>query len=1040
MQQPIYLYREDETVRVEGSIQFSCTETFFKDCGKLGIRGKELLSKFVKMKVFLIMKQDADKPFYSILTESAIFSCVITEQRTFLITRAFAKTPSTQTQFIRRSVKLFASGGAYITYVFMGSKMEWGVPPKLNEVAAARNAMNEIEQMIQTQQSEDEAISGELESLLDTAEQYVIAEDEIERSNAQSGNLISYARFETESDYSRVDKLSLAFLIFELTSKLYKRGTRITVTLANEETITGAITAMSEDEEPTRMTVLFDALFDISQLPERGVIGLAYQDTQRQVREAVIQSIRSYGSPAAYFDEVIGKNHSSKVAPVDTSELEKELRSRKNPPNESQIDAIVRGIRTEDALLVLGPPGTGKTTVILEWVKHFVRNEGKRVLISSQNNKAVDNVLERLSMESGIETIRVGSEVNVQANIQPLMFENKAYELQQNITSKSSAYMEKLLHDDKLLKHYVEIVQLAGSVLTAFETVDVKLQTMYDTIRNEKYLPLQQLYEAYENLTRDLQGVTAVAFKLARQIAVSEQSGSFMQWLTSPIRYFRKKKLEKLHLQHGQIRDWRARAMTNYNFLYHELIVDLSSDELSNSKRDWQLLSESWEAHLQQVREEWPEVQSMIPPLKRTFGSDNVSKRDIEAVIGQCEARLLQIGSSRRALQRWLGHLESKRNYVLAQVLLDSVDLVGATCIGINSQQRFNDLNFDVTIIDEAGQIQIHNAIVPMSRSPKVIMLGDHLQIPPIVNDRVKERCEEDGTDTELLSTSFFEYLYTRMHEEDKILLDTQYRMPAEIADLLSEWFYEGKYRSFAGKRGLTTVLPELLASPFAVIDTTEAKARRESAASGGGYTNRHESEIVIQLLRRILSTINPATLEEGSKLYVPGGRLFLPAEIGIITPYNAQVKFIRDDIAKHFPELSKREIASLVASLDSFQGQERPIILYSCTRSNTLAPNKKRIGFLNELRRLNVAMSRCQQQLIFIGDIDFLQSCEYEEMDDYGFQPMDDDGNPMPGASEKQFSAFIKLMVRHIEAGHGQRLSSTTLEQKLTDLERGAV
>ena len=114
---------------------------------------------------------------------------------------------------------------------------------------------------------------------------------------------------------------------------------------------------------------------------------------------------------------------------------------------------------------------------------------------------------------------------------------------------------------------------------------------------------------------------------------------------------------------------------------------------------------------------------------------------------------------------------------------------------------------------------------------------------------------------------------------------------------------------------------------------------------------------------------------------------------------------------------LSPEEIDGMVATLDSFQGQERKMIIYSSTRSNTWPPDSRRIGFLSELRRLNVAFTRCQEQLVIIGDMDFLSSCEYEEKDE--------EGQPLPNKSEKEFSQFIKHLVDQVKAGAGQFIDS---------------
>lgn len=105
-----------------------------------------------------------------------------------------------------------------------------------------------------------------------------------------------------------------------------------------------------------------------------------------------------------------------------------------------------------------------------------------------------------------------------------------------------------------------------------------------------------------------------------------------------------------------------------------------------------------------------------------------------------------------------------------------------------------------------------------------------------------------------------------------------------------------------------------------------------------------------------------------------------------------------------------------MVATLDSYQGQERDIILYSFTKSSNDSPKKRRIGFLNELRRLNVAMTRCKKMLILIGDMEFLGGCEHCDKDDSGHLIYD--------KSEKQFSDFINKMVSDVKKGRGELIS----------------
>jgi superfamily I DNA and/or RNA helicase len=336
------------------------------------------------------------------------------------------------------------------------------------------------------------------------------------------------------------------------------------------------------------------------------------------------------------------------------------------------------------------------------------------------------------------------------------------------------------------------------------------------------------------------------------------------------------------------------------------------------------------------------------------------------------------------------------QNYALSEIVLESANLVGATCIGINSQKRFANLEFDVTIIDEAGQIQIHNALVPMSVSNKLIMLGDHNQIPPIAEQKLVEKCEEMGIDTELLHKSLFEKMYHEVPESNKIMLDTQYRMPAEIADTISEWFYYSQYFSPAFKRDAKGAMQLLSDKPFIIIDTSFERNRFETRIEDAGSNNNLEADIVVDLLSSIIA-------DNKTKI----------SEIGIISAYKSQVKLIKDKLVN---VVDRQIVNEMVATLDSFQGQERDIIIYSFTKSSKNSPNNRRIGFLNELRRLNVAMTRPKRTLILIGDMQFLSSCEHMELND--------DGDNIYEKSEKEFSKFITKMIQDVQNGRGDIIS----------------
>lgn len=372
-----------------------------------------------------------------------------------------------------------------------------------------------------------------------------------------------------------------------------------------------------------------------------------------------------------------------------------------------------------------------------------------------------------------------------------------------------------------------------------------------------------------------------------------------------------------------------------------------------------------------------------------------------------------------RHLKDWQQKNENKQDYSLKNMILESVDLVGATCIGVNSQKRFADLAFDVTIIDEAGQIQIHNALVPMSVSNKLIMLGDHRQIPPSLDQELEKLCDANGIKTKLLEKSLFEDLYEDLPESNKVMLDTQFRMPPEIAAIISHEFYEGKYHSIPDwKAGVSSHLPLLSQARLVVIDTSAEQSRIESKIEGGGTYNVLEADIIVRLVRALMQQPD-----------------FKLNELGVISAYKAQVKKIQGALKSILTEDERRDVA---ATLDSFQGQERNVIIYSFTRSSHKPPHVVRIGFLNELRRLNVAMTRCKEMLILVGDMNFLSSCTYEKPDE--------DGNLTEetyARSEKRFSAFIRAMLDGVRNGvdgwpAGEIVSYDEFNRRMEGIENG--
>lgn len=253
---------------------------------------------------------------------------------------------------------------------------------------------------------------------------------------------------------------------------------------------------------------------------------------------------------------------------------------------------------------------------------------------------------------------------------------------------------------------------------------------------------------------------------------------------------------------------------------------------------------------------------------------------------------------------------------------------------------------YSTLFIDEAAQALEAACWIAIRKAGRVILAGDHCQLPPTVKSIMA------------LKGGLGKTLMERIVENKPgtvTLLKMQYRMNEQIMKFSSEWFYHGMVESAptVSHRGILDY-----DTPMMWIDTAECDGKEEFVGENFGRINRAEAELTLQTLQQYLEKIGKQRILEES------------IDVGIISPYRAQVQLLRKELRKREFFRPYRHLLT-VNTVDGFQGQERDIILISLVRSNDGGD----IGFLRDLRRMNVAITRARMKLIILGSSETMTS-----------------------------------------------------------------
>ncbi|KAG4913004.1 hypothetical protein AAZX31_19G128600 [Glycine max] len=324
-------------------------------------------------------------------------------------------------------------------------------------------------------------------------------------------------------------------------------------------------------------------------------------------------------------------------------------------------------------------------------------------------------------------------------------------------------------------------------------------------------------------------------------------------------------------------------------------------------------------------------------------GDNSGLANDIRKEMKALNGKLLKTKdrNTRKDIQRELRTLskeERKRQQLAVTDVLKSADVILTTLIGAFSK-KLDSTSFDLVIIDEAAQALEIACWIPLLKGSRCVLAGDHLQLPPTIQS---VEAEKKG-----LGRTLFERLAEVYGDEITSMLTVQYRMHELIMDWSSKELYNSKIKAhpsvtahmlydLEGVKRTTSTEPTLLLIDTAGCDMEEKKDEEDSTFNEG------EAEVTVAHAKRL----------------VQSG--VIPSDIGIITPYAAQVVLL-----KMLKNKEDRLKDVEISTVDGFQGREKEAIIISMVRSNS----KKEVGFLSDHRRMNVAVTRSRRQCCLVSD-----------------------------------------------------------------------
>lgn len=649
----------------------------------------------------------------------------------------------------------------------------------------------------------------------------------------------------------------------------------------------------------------------------------------------------------------------------------------------TQRKAVELALNTPDIMLIQGPPGTGKTTVITALLEQMNLEQEKKtnitgqILVSAFQHDAVDNLISRLNVNS-IPTVKYGSkEEHTERNFEKISEWVKLIE--QRIEEKNPNIFRDL-SKNKQLDELSKIYTLSPSKVNTVRLLTYLQSLPRQALNEADYQTIQQIFRDYQR--HDDTKIQMEKLSIVRSIRLTEQAfedDGKEQLFELLINFEEDLSEEEIKQLHQIIREPK--------------ISKDSLNILKNIKRELlKMYQIQLHFEIERPRLDLLEIIDRIKTFQKK--SDNLYSKK-EQILFKFKNELSSNISK-------VIHDLGRYNYVFSATVQQAA---GKKISEAKKQQDMDTVEYDTVVIDEAARVGAIDLLIPMSQAKKrIILVGDHRQLPHIIEKSIVEQIE---TETDLanvkesLEQSMFEYLFQRLKELERadgiqrtITLDAQYRTHPALGDFASQYFYEPyneQYESPSEAELFQQNLPEISGKSAIWLNVSSHSSKDFEQQNGTSKIRQREAEHIAHYLEKWLDHPEARHLNFGVISF------YKPQVIEIYKKLPSQFTVLKEggewDIHPDYKYLErdgKIEERLRIGTVDSFQGMEFDIVLLSMVRScdlkalnqpDTSEKEKRRVfGHLMSKNRLCVSITRQKKALVLVGDANMVHTVMAKE------------------------------------------------------------